>query len=268
MILDLKAPLRSGRAVAVELLSPAECDRMRTIGRIAGSTLAEVGRRLAPGVSTADIDAWVREDTQARGALPSQLGYHGFPAAVCTSVNDVACHGIPNPHVTLADGDIIGVDVTSNLDGYHGDTCATFVVGSGGPMARRIVRVAKRCLQVGIAEVRPGARLGDVGAAIADVAKDAGCSVVTAVGGHGIGRAMHMEPHVQHVGRRGRGLRLRPGMAFTIEPIVNLGTAALTEDDDGWTMRTQDGQLSAQFEHTVLVTDMGCEVLTAVGRPG
>ncbi len=248
--------------VAIELLSEREVERMRVAGQVAAATLAHVGQRLVPGISTADIDDWVRAHTEAQGAGMSQLGYRGFPAAVCTSVNDVACHGIPSRNVVLGSGDIVGVDVTSNVDGYHGDTCATFVVGDGGPRARNLVRVAQRCRDAGTAAVRPGARLGDVGAAVEAEARKAGCAVVTVVGGHGIGREMHMEPHVLHVGPARRGLRLRPGMAFTIEPIINLGGPNLTEDDDGWTLRTADGSLSAQFEHTVLVTEYGAEVLT------
>ncbi|MEL7369334.1 MAG: type I methionyl aminopeptidase [Myxococcota bacterium] len=251
----------------VELLSPREIEHMRIIGRIAASTLTHVGRRLAPGVTTADIDAWVREDTSAHGASPSQLGYHGFPAAVCTSVNDVACHGIPNHKVVLAAGDIVGVDVTSNKDGYHGDTCRTFAIGEPGPRAKRLLTVAQRCLRAGIDQVRPGARLGDIGAAVEAAAAAAGYSVVTEVGGHGIGREMHMEPHVTHAGPARRGLRLRPGMAFTIEPIINEGHPDLVEDDDGWTLRTADGKWSAQFEHTILVTDTGAEILTQPPSP-
>ncbi|MEM7674883.1 MAG: type I methionyl aminopeptidase [Myxococcota bacterium] len=246
----------------VELLSAREIEHMRVIGQIAASTLDSVGRRLAPGVTTADIDAWVREDTSAHGAAPSQLGYHGFPAAVCTSVNDVACHGIPHDEVVLAEGDIVGVDVTSNKDGYHGDTCRTFAVGKPRPRAQRLLSVAHRCLMAGIERVGPGARLGDVGAAVEAVAKAAGFSVVTEVGGHGIGREMHMDPHVKHSGPARRGLRLRPGMAFTIEPIINEGRPELVEDDDGWTLRTVDGLWSAQFEHTILVTETGAEILT------
>ena len=249
--------------MGVELLSEREIARMRIAGRVAAATLAHVGKRIEAGVSTANIDDWVRAHTAAQGAQMSQLGYHGFPAAVCTSINDVACHGIPSDTVVLAAGDIVGVDVTSHIDGFHGDTCATFVVGEAGPRAQRVVQVARRCRAAGIAAVRPGARLGDVGAAIEAVARHAGCAVVTSVGGHGIGREMHMDPHVRHVGPARRGLRLRPGMAFTIEPIINLGGPDLVEDEDGWTLRTADGSLSAQFEHTVLVTADGVEVLTA-----
>jgi methionyl aminopeptidase len=216
-------------------------------------------------VTTADIDAWVRDITRAAGALPSQLGYQGFPAAVCTSKNHVVCHGIPREDERLAPGDIVNVDVTSCLDGFHGDTSATFFIGEPGPEARHVVDVARRCLEAGIAVVREGARLGDIGAAIDELARREGCSVVRDFGGHGIGRRMHAPPHVSHVGKRGYGLRLRAGMAFTIEPMINVGGADVRVLADGWTVVTADGSLSAQFEHTVLVTARGCEVLTASG---
>lgn len=235
---------------------------MRRAGQVAARTLSWVGARLRPGMTTADIDRLVRQDTRRRGATPSQLGYHGFPAAVCTSVDDVVCHGIPSEAVALRPGAIVGVDVTSQLDGFHGDNCATFVIGEATAEARHVVEVARRCRDAGIAEVRDGARLGDIGAAIEALAMAEGCSIVREVGGHGIGRAMHQPPHVSHFGRRGTGRRLREGMAITIEPMVNLGGAAIVHDPDGWTIRTADGSLSAQFEHTVLVTKRGCEILT------
>ncbi len=236
--------------------------RMRRAGSAAAATLAHVARRLAAGVTTAEIDRWVREDTARRGGRPSQLGYHGFPAAVCTSRNAVVCHGIPRADERLEDGDIVNVDVTTELDGYHGDTSATFFIGEPSAEARHVVDVARRCLAVGIAAVRPGVRLGDVGEAIEALARAEGCSVVRDYGGHGIGRRMHMDPHVPHVGPGGRGPRLRPGMTFTIEPMVNLGRADVRVLADRWTVVTADGRLSAQFEHTVLVTERGCEVLT------
>jgi methionyl aminopeptidase len=263
--------------MGVELLGGREIEAMRRAGEAAAATLAHVADRLQPGVSTADIDRWVRAHTRSLGATPSQLGYHGFPAAVCTSRNQIVCHGVPRETERLAPGDIVNVDVTSCLDGYHGDTSATFVVGAGGAMgvvgaagsmghateaARRLVDVARRCRQAGIAVVREGARLGDVGAAIEETAGAEGCSVVRDYGGHGIGRRMHMDPHVAHVGVRGTGLRLRAGMAFTIEPMINAGGPEVRVLEDGWTVVTADGSLSAQFEHTVLVTRDGCEVLT------
>ncbi|MCA9586360.1 MAG: type I methionyl aminopeptidase [Myxococcales bacterium] len=246
----------------IEILSPREIEAMRAAGRAAAETLALVGARLRPGLRTADIDTWVREDTARRGGRPSQLGYHGFPAAVCTSRNDVVCHGIPRRDVLLGDGDIVNVDVTTELGGYHGDTSATFFVGTPSPEARHLVDVARRCRDAGIAVVREGARLGDVGAAIEELARREGCSVVRDYGGHGIGRKMHGEPHVSHTGRRGAGVRLRAGMAFTIEPMVNLGRPDVRLTDDGWTVVTSDGSLSAQFEHTLVVTRDGCEVMT------
>ncbi len=229
---------------------------------MAAATLAHVGSRLRPGVSTADIDRWVREDTARRGGKPSQLGYKGFPASVCTSKNSVVCHGIPRRDDLLSPGDILNVDVTTEIDGFHGDTSATFVLGDPTPEARHVVDVARRCRDAGIAVVRDGARIGDIGAAIEDLARREGCSVVREIGGHGIGRTMHAPPHVAHVGVRGTGVRLRAGMAITIEPMVNLGAPEIRELDDGWTIVTADGSLSAQFEHTLLVTKSGCEILT------
>jgi len=249
--------------VAIERFGAAEQERLRAAGRAAALTLAHVGERLRAGIVTADIDRWVREHTRSLGGTPSQLGYHGFPAAVCTSRNQVVCHGIPSPKERLLAGDIINVDVTTCLAGFHGDTSATFVIGEASPEARHVVEVARRCLWAGIAAVRADARLGDIGAAIVELAEREGCSVVRDYGGHGIGRSMHAEPHVSHVGVRGEGLRLRAGMAFTIEPMVCLGSPATRVLDDRWTVVTADGKLSAQFEHTVLVTKEGCEVLTA-----
>jgi methionyl aminopeptidase len=248
--------------MTIELYGPVERDKLRAAGRLAAQTLAWVGSQLRPGMTTAQIDQLVRADTERRGGVPSQLGYHGFPAAVCTSRNDVVCHGMPSPDEILRDGDIVNVDVTTCYGGFHGDTSATFFVGEPSPEARHVVRVARLCLEAGISVVGPKARLGDVGAAIEEVARRHGCSVVREYGGHGIGRRMHQDPHVSHVGVRGQGLRLRPGMAFTVEPMINLGNARVRLSRDGWTVRTADGSLSAQFEHTVLVTEHGCEVLT------
>jgi methionyl aminopeptidase len=240
-----------------------ELPHLRRAGRAAAATLAVVASRLRAGITTADIDVWVREDTARRGARPSQLGYHGFPAAVCTSRNEVVCHGVPAASVVLNDGDIVNVDVTSELGGWHGDTSATFFIGAPSLEARHVVDVALRSLKAGISVVRHGAHLGDIGAAIEAIARDAGCGVVSEWGGHGIGRKMHLPPHVAHVGRRGTGLKLKSGMAFTIEPMITLGRPETRVLDDGWTVVTRDGRWSAQFEHTVVVTPSGCEVLTA-----
>jgi methionyl aminopeptidase len=248
--------------VTIEILGPREIACMRLAGQAAAATLAFVGARLRPGIATADIDRWVREHTRSLGGAPSQLGYEGFPAAVCTSRNSVVCHGIPRHDEVLERGDIVNVDVTTNLAGYHGDTSATFIVGEASPEARRLVDVARRCRDAGIAVVRDGARLGDVGAAIAELAERERCTVVREFGGHGIGRKMHERPHVPHFGTRGTGARLRAGMVVTIEPMINLGSAGVRVLDDGWTVVTEDGSLSAQFEHTVLVLRDGFEILT------
>jgi methionyl aminopeptidase len=250
-----------GARMAIVILSPIEHDRMRRAGRAAAATLAYVGARLVPGMTTAEIDRLVRAHTEAQGGRPAQLGYHGFPAAVCVSRNDVVCHGVPSLHVRLADGDIVNVDVTTELDGYHGDTSATFVIGDAAPHARALVELARGARDAGIAAAIPGARLGDLGAAIVKHVGDAG-SIVVEYGGHGIGRAMHMDPHVAHVGRPRTGHRLREGMAFTVEPMVNAGGAAIRTDADGWTVRTADGALSAQFEHTILIGPHGPEITT------
>ena len=248
--------------MSIPLFHGAELERLRLAGLAAAGTLAHVAARLRPGITTADIDQWVREDTALRGGTPSQLGYHGFPAAVCTSRNEVVCHGVPSRETAVRPGDILNVDITTQLGGYHGDTSATFLIGEVSPAARHVVEVARACLDAGIAVVRHGARLGDIGAAIQEVAGRAGCSVVADFCGHGIGRQMHAPPQVSHVGVAGTGLKLKAGMVFTIEPMVNLGRADVRILEDGWTAVTADGSLSAQFEHTVLVTREGAEVLT------
>jgi methionyl aminopeptidase len=248
--------------MSVEIQGARSIQSLRLAGRVAALTLATVAARVTPGIGTDRIDAWVREDTRRRGGRPSQLGYQGFPASVCVSPNDVVCHGIPKPAVVLEEGDIVNIDVTTEVDGYHGDTSATIFVGKASPEAQHVVDVARRCRDAGIAQVRDGARLGDIGAAIEELAKREGCSVVREYGGHGIGRTMHAAPHVSHVGKRGSGLRLRAGMVFTVEPMINLGGPEVRLLDDNWTVVTLDGSLSAQFEHTVLVTKTGYEILT------
>lgn len=262
MVLVGRAPPLQKAAMAIVLHSLDERQRLRRAGRAAAATLAAVGARLRPGVTTAQIDQWVREDTARRGGVPSQLGYQGFPAAVCTSRNHVVCHGIPSAAEVLEEGDIVNVDVTTCLSGMHGDTSVTFVIGAASPEARHVVEVARRCRDAGTAVVRHGARLGDIGAVIQELAEREGCSVVRELGGHGIGARMHAEPHVPHTGRAGSGPRLRAGMALTIEPMINLGAAAVRFLEDGWTVVTADGSLSAQFEHSVLVTEEGHEILT------
>lgn len=250
----------------IDIKSPKEVELMRNVCRLAGETLLLVGEKIQPGMTTADINQIVHADTLRQGARPAPLNYKGFPKSVCTSVNNIVCHGIPDGTV-LRDGDIVNVDVTHVLEGFHGDTSATFYIGTPSPAARQVVEVARHALEVGIQQVRDGARLGDVGAAIQEYVEAQGCSVVRDFVGHGIGRRFHEEPQVRHYGRRGSGDRLRSGMTFTIEPMVNSGGWEVEVDPtDKWTVRTADGGLSAQFEHTLLVTRAGCEVLTARTR--
>jgi methionyl aminopeptidase len=262
-VLDGGERRSQGARMAISILSPLELDRMRRAGRAAAATLAYVGARLVPGMTTAEIDRLVRAHTEALGGRPSQLGYHGFPAAVCVSRNDIVCHGVPSPQVRLAEGDIVNVDVTTELDGYHGDTSATFAIGQVSSSARALIELARGARDAGIAAAVPGGRLGDIGSAIVRHIGDAG-RVVEAYGGHGIGIAMHMDPHVSHVGRPQSGHRLREGMAFTVEPMINAGTAAIRIDADGWTVRTADGALSAQFEHTMVLGARGPEITTVL----
>jgi methionyl aminopeptidase len=249
------------RPKTVQIKTPREIEIMREAGRLAAETLTAVGPLIRAGITTEEINTFVHEDTLRKGAKPAPLNYLGFPKSVCTSINDVVCHGIPSAR-KLEDGDIINVDVTHLYKGYHGDTSATFYVGQPSEAAKKVTEISRRCLALAMAEVRSGARLGDIGAAIQEFAEPRGCSVVTDFVGHGIGRKFHEEPKVLHVGVRGRGVRLKPGMTFTIEPMINLGVPDVEILEDEWTAITADGQLSAQFEHTLLVTEEGCEVLT------
>jgi methionyl aminopeptidase len=256
--------LRTG---AIDIKTSKEVEGMRRACSLAAQTLDAVSTIIRPGLTTLEIDEFVRKDTLDRGCLPACLNYRGFPKHCCTSINEVVCHGIPSQHQTLADGDIINVDITHIHNGFFGDTSATFYVGTPSPDAIRVTEVARRALELGIAQVRPGARLGDIGAAIQEFAEAQGCSVVRQFVGHGIGRRFHEEPQVSHVGQWGRGARLKPGMTFTIEPMINVGTWEVEILGDGWTAVTADTSLSAQFEHTLLVTLTGVEILTARSRP-
>ncbi|HET6340423.1 MAG TPA: type I methionyl aminopeptidase [Polyangiales bacterium] len=254
---------------AIEIMTPSMLARMREACQLAADTLVMVGKHLAPGMSTDDINVLVHDYTLKHGAWPSPLNYHGFPKSVCTSVNEVVCHGIPGKRV-LKDGDIINVDVTSYYpakNGFHGDTSATFYVGTPSDAAKLVTEVSRMSLELGIAEVREGARIGDIGAAIQAYAHSQGCSVVRDYVGHGIGREFHTAPQVPHYGKRGDGKRLKAGMVFTIEPMINFGNYECERLDDEWTVITADGSLSAQFEHTIVVTKTGCEVLTARKEP-
>jgi methionyl aminopeptidase len=251
----------------VELKSPKEIEGIRVSCQMAAETLLLVGEKLRAGMTTDEIDKIVHEDTIRRGAVPSPLNYKGFPKSVCTSVNDIVCHGIPDGTV-LKNGDIVNVDVTTFYKGFHGDTSATFFIGTPSAEAKHVTETCRKALDLGIAEVKDGARLGDIGAAIQEYVESEGCSVVRDFVGHGIGRRFHEPPQVKHYGKRGSGDRIRAGMVFTIEPMVNAGRFEVEVDPkDKWTVRTADGSLSAQFEHTIVVTKNGCEVLTRRDRP-
>jgi len=253
--------------MTVEIKSPKEIEGIRISSQMAAETLLLVGEQLRAGMTTDDINTIVYDDTIKRGAFPSPLNYKGFPKSVCTSVNDVVCHGIPGKQV-LKDGDIINVDVTTFYKGFHGDTSATFYIGRPSPEARLVVETARKALELGIAEVKEGARLGDIGAAIQEYVESQGCSVVRDFVGHGIGRKFHEPPQVKHYGKRGTLDRLKAGMVFTIEPMVNLGRWEVEVDpNDKWTVTTADGSLSAQFEHTIAVTRTGVEILTKRAKP-
>ena len=250
------------RSSSVEIKGEREISLMREVCRMAAGTLERVGPMLRPGVTTQEINDFVHADTLRLGARPAPLNYRGFPKSVCTSINEVVCHGIPSQSRVLKDGDIINVDVTHLYKGFHGDTSATFYIGEPSADAQKVVEVARKSLALGIAQVKPGARLGDIGAAIQEFAEGKGCSVVRDFVGHGIGRKFHDEPQVKHYGDWGKGNRLKPGMTFTIEPMINIGGYEVEVLEDDWTAVTKDGSLSAQFEHTVLVTADGVEILT------
>jgi methionyl aminopeptidase len=250
-------------------LSHAELKQMRASCRLAADTLTMIGEHIRPGITTDEINTLVHEYIVSHDAYPSPLNYRGFPKSVCTSINECVCHGIPDG-TALNDGDIINVDVTTYLpkrDGFHGDTSATFYVGEPSPMARHVTEVARQALEIGIATVQPGKRIGDIGHAIQRFVEAKGCSVVRDYTGHGIGRIFHCEPSVPHYGRPGQGPRIRRGMTFTIEPMVNVGGFETELLSDDWTVLTRDRSLSAQFEHTILVTRNGVEVLTRRERP-
>ena len=246
----------------ITLLSNREIDKMRRAGALAAELLEYLAPLVKPGVSTLEINDQAEKWTQERGARSAPLGYHGFPKSICTSVNEVICHGIPNAKQILKEGDIINIDVTPILDGYHGDTSKTFFVGEPAPKAKQLVEVTEECLKLGIAAVKPGGRIGDIGAAIQEYAEKHGYSVVRDFVGHGVSHIFHTAPQIPHYGTRGKGKKLKPGMVFTIEPMINEGTWEAVVLEDGWTAITKDGKLSAQFEHTIAVTQDGVEILT------
>jgi methionyl aminopeptidase len=249
-------------ATVIDIKGKPEIEKMRKSGRLAATVLDFIEPHVKPGVTTGELDRLCHEFIVKHGAYPAPLHYKGFPRSICTSINEVVCHGIPSDRV-LADGDIINIDITTILDGFHGDTSEMFFVGEVSEAAKKLVDVTRRSLWLGIEEVAPGKRIGDIGAVIFEFAhKQHGFGVVEAFCGHGIGREFHTPPQVSHVGRRGTGMRMRPGMTFTIEPMINQGTPHCEILEDGWTAITRDGKLSAQAEHTILVTEDAFEVLT------
>ena len=246
----------------IVILSQREIEKMRRAGSLAAKLLQHLEPLVKPGVSTLQLNDEAERWTQKHGAKSAPLGYKGYPKSICTSVNEVICHGIPNAKQILKDGDIINIYVTPIVEGYHGDTSKTFLVGNPSPKAQKLVEVTQECLRLGIAEVKPGAKIGDIGAAIQEYAESFGFSVVRDFVGHGISNIFHTAPDVPHYGIRGRGKKLRAGMVFTIEPMINEGTHEAEMLNDGWTAVTSDRLLSAQFEHTIAVTEDGVEILT------
>lgn len=252
----------------IVIKTAADIEKMRIAGRLAGEVLDFIAPHVQPGVSTAEIDQLCHDYmVNEQGCIPAPLhyappGYTPYPKSICTSVNHVICHGIPNEKL-LKNGDIVNLDITVIKDGYHGDTSRMFLVGDAvTPQAKRLCQITFDCMWLGIEQVKPGARLGDIGAAIQRYAEDAGYSVVREFCGHGIGTKFHEEPQVLHYGRAGTGLELKQGMIFTIEPMINAGRREIKPLTDGWTIVTRDRSLSAQWEHMVLVTETGYEVLT------
>jgi methionyl aminopeptidase len=251
-----------------------EIEGMRIAGRLAGEVLDYITPFVKPGVKTEELDRLCHNYmVDVQGCVPAPLnyappGYPPYPKAICASVNHQVCHGVPNDRL-LKKGDILNLDITTIKDGWHGDTSRMFVVGEGSILAKRLCQITYECLWLGIAQVKPGGHLGDIGAAIQQHAEKNGYSVVREFCGHGVGRSFHEEPQVLHYGKAGTGPELLPGMIFTIEPMINAGKAAISELPDGWTIVTKDRSLSAQWEHTILVTTDGAEVLTlSAGAPG
>ena len=254
-----EAVLRDG---TIKLHGPAGFEGMRKAGRLAAEILDALVPLVRPGVSTEELDRVVREMTLDGGAVPATLGYRGYTHSCCISINHVVCHGIPSPKV-LKEGDIVNIDVTPLLDGWHGDTSRMYLVGEVSLKAKRLVETTYECLMLGIEKAKPGARLGDIGAAIQDYAEQRRYGVVREFCGHGVGQLFHDAPEVVHAAHAGTGPELKPGMFFTIEPMINLGRPHVKLLADGWTAVTRDKSLSAQFEHSIGITEDGCEIFTA-----
>jgi methionyl aminopeptidase len=244
----------------VVLKTPGELDLMNEANRIVHQVLDGIAERIRPGVTTRELDRWAEELIRARGGVPAFLNYKGFPATLCTSINDVIVHGIPGD-TALREGDVLGVDCGVVYKGYYGDAARTFPVGKVGPEAERLIAVTRRALEIAVETVRPNRRLSDIGFAVQSYVEAQGFSVVRDFVGHGIGTELHEDPQVPNFGDPGRGPRLRPGLVLAIEPMVNAGAPGVEVDADGWTARTRDGSLSAHFEYSVAVTETGARVL-------
>ena len=243
--------------------TPEQIEGIRRSGVVNTGVLDLIAREIKEGMSTAAIDKLGYDYTVSHGAIPAPLNYEGFPKSVCTSINDVVCHGIPDEKEILRDGDIVNVDVSTILDGYYSDASRMFMIGNVSPEKKRLVEVTKECLQIGMEAAKPFGFVGDIGYAIQKHAEKNGYSVVRDLCGHGVGLAFHEEPEVLHFGRKGTGMLLVPGMVFTIEPMINMGRYEVyIDEDDGWTVLTDDGLPSAQWEHTFVMTDHGLEILT------
>jgi methionyl aminopeptidase len=248
--------------MAIDIKSPREIAIMRDAGRIVAETLALLQQKIQPGITTADLDALAESSAARYGAVPSFKNYHGYPASLCTSINEEVVHGIPSPHRIIKEGDIVSLDYGVKYKGYQGDAAITVAVGKVSPIAQRLLEVTEGALYAGIAQARGGNRVGDISWAIQSYVESRGFSVVRQYVGHGIGREMHEEPQVPNFGPAGRGRLLRAGMAVALEPMVNAGGYLTTVLDDNWTVVTADGSLSAHFEHTVAITDGEPEILT------
>ena len=247
--------------------TPEQIEGIRRSGVINTGVLDLVAQEIKEGMSTAQIDKLVYDYTTDHGAIPAPLNYEGFPKSVCTSINEVVCHGIPSEKEILRDGDIINVDVSTILDGYYSDASRMFMIGNVSPEKRRLVEVTKECLQIGMEAAKPFGWVGDIGHAIQKHAQKNGYGVVRDLCGHGVGLAFHEEPEVAHFGQKGTGMLLVPGMVFTIEPMINMGTwRVFIDEEDGWTVVTEDELPSAQWEHTFLMTETGLEILTYWGH--
>lgn len=243
--------------------TPEQIEGIRRSGKVNTGVLDLVAKEIHAGMSTAEIDKLVYDYTVDHGAIPAPLNYEGFPKSVCTSINEVVCHGIPSEEEILEEGDIINVDVSTILDGYYSDASRMFIIGKTTPEKEKLVRVTKECLEIGMKAAKPYGFVGDIGHAIERHAKKNGFSVVRDLCGHGVGLEFHEEPEVLHFGRPGTGMLLVPGMVFTIEPMINMGTwKVFVDEEDGWTVVTDDELPSAQWEHTFLMTDHGLQILT------